>query len=50
MKGYIVVEGQTDCELLGRLIPEDIRDRLIIVPSGGRSDAVSLCRSILSQR
>ncbi|MEW6349398.1 MAG: hypothetical protein AB1646_10075 [Thermodesulfobacteriota bacterium] len=50
MNSYIVVEGQTDRELLGRLLPKDLADRVTIVVANGKSAAVSLCRSILSQR
>lgn len=50
MNGYIVVESEADGKLLGQLIPKDLSDKATIVVSNGKSAAVSLCRSILSQR
>lgn len=47
---YIIVEGRTDQQFVRVLLPEKFRDNVNVVASGGKSAAISLCRSILVTR
>ncbi len=47
---YIIVEDRTDQQFVRVLLPEKFRDNVNVVASGGKSAAISLCRSILVTR
>jgi hypothetical protein len=47
---YIIVEGRTDQQFVRVLLPEKFRNNVNVVASGGKSAAISLCRSILVTR
>jgi hypothetical protein len=50
MKAYVVTEGPLDVALLGRLLPEDLQQDVLLVQGGGLSSAKSLARSLLVSR
>ncbi|WP_312412384.1 hypothetical protein [Shinella sp.] len=47
MTHYIVVEGESDAELIRSILPQDMEiDEVVIVPSGRRNSAIPLAKSI----
>lgn len=50
MIAYIVTEGETDRELLQRLLPGELLDGVEVVAAGSVSSVISLARSLLVRR
>jgi predicted ATP-dependent endonuclease of OLD family len=50
MTVYIVTEGQSDADLLKRLMPKELLEGVTIVPAGGLSSVKSLASSLLVRR
>jgi len=48
IQAYIVTEGQSDANLLKRLLPAQLEKNVVFVVGSGSSDAQSLARSILA--
>ena len=48
MQAYIMTEGQSDANLLKRLLPAELEKDVVFVVGAGSSDAQSLARSILA--
>jgi hypothetical protein len=50
MKTYLVVEGSTDASILRALLPPETLRSTHLIVGGGTSSAVSLARSLISDR
>ncbi|WFU49137.1 hypothetical protein [Sinorhizobium terangae] len=43
---YIVVEGESDAKHIRAIVPDDLVDKVVIVPAGKRNSAIPLAKSI----
>lgn len=47
MKAYVVVEGPSDLTLLTRLLPPEVLQHTAVIVGGGRSNVISVARTLL---
>jgi hypothetical protein len=50
MKSYLVVEGATDAAMLRAILPSDLLQNAVLTIGGGRSNIVSMARTLLVTR